>query len=70
MLKNPTIDFPNCYFGYFFPFQFVIGSAGTELPDVPKPTRKFVIGAAANGDEIRRPLSSRKSTVGAAAVER
>lgn len=52
------------------PEPFVIGSAGTELPDVPKPTRKFVIGAAANGDEVRRPLSSRKSTVGAAAVER
>ena len=48
----------------------MIGSAGTELPDVPKPTRKFVIGAAANGDEVRRPLPSRKSTVGAAAVER
>jgi len=52
------------------PEPFVIGSAGTSLPDVPKPTRKFVIGAAANGDEVRRPLPSRKSTVGAAAVER
>jgi len=52
------------------PEPFVIGSAGTSLPDLPKPTRKFVIGAAANGDEVRRPLPSRKSTVGAAAVER
>ena len=51
--------------------QFVIGSAGTSLPDAPEPQRKFVIGAAANGDQVRRPLSSRTSpAVGAAASER
>merc|ERR1711935_1159056 len=52
------------------PEPFVIGSAGTSLPDLPKPTRKFVIGAAANGDEVRRPLPARKSAIGAAAVKR
>jgi len=53
------------------PETFVIGSTGTSLPDLPKPKRKFVIGAAANGDEVRRPLpTTRKSTVGAAVVTR
>merc|ERR1712029_623171 len=52
------------------PEPFVIGSAGNELPDLPEPSRKFVIGAAANGAEVKRPLPQRKSAVGAAAVER
>jgi len=52
------------------PETFVIGSTGTSLPDSPEPKRKFVIGAAANGAEIRKPLPTRKSAVGAAAVTR
>jgi len=50
------------------PETFVIGSTASTLPDLPEPKRKFVIGAAANGDEVRRPLPTRKSTVGAAAA--
>jgi len=52
------------------PEPFVIGSAGTSLPDVPEPTRKFVIGAAANGAEVRKPLPRKSPAVGAAAVSR
>merc|ERR1712241_341422 len=52
------------------PETFVIGSAGTSLPDVPEPTRKFVIGAAANGAEGRKPLPRKSPAVGAAAVSR
>jgi len=52
------------------PETFVIGSTGSSLPDLPEPKRKFVIGAAANGAEVRRPLPERKSAVGAAAVTR
>ena len=48
----------------------MIGSAGTSLPDVPEPTRKFVIGAAANGAEVRKPLPRKSPAVGAAAVSR
>ena len=51
-------------------FQFVIGSTASTLPDLPEPKRKFVIGAAANGAEVKRPLPVRKSAVGAAAVTR
>merc|ERR1712241_1610707 len=52
--------------------KIVIGSAGTQLPDPPAPRRtKFVIGAAANGNEVSRPLAkSRTATVGAAASPR
>merc|ERR1712241_108297 len=52
------------------PETFVIGSTGSSLPELPEPKRKFVIGAAANGAEVRRPLPERKSAVGAAAVTR
>ena len=48
-------------------FQVVIGAAGNQLPDPPKARSKFVIGAAANGAEVTRPLSrSRQPAVGAA----
>merc|ERR1712045_991128 len=52
--------------------KIVIGSAGNQLPDPPAPRRtKFVIGAAANGNEVTRPLAkSRTATVGAAASPR
>jgi len=52
------------------PETFVIGSTASTLPDLPEPKRKFVIGAAANGAEVKRPLPVRKSAVGAAAVTR
>merc|ERR1712241_121093 len=52
------------------PETFVIGSTASTLPDLPEPKRKFVIGAAANGAEVKRPLPERKSAVGAAAVTR
>lgn len=48
----------------------MIGSAGNELPDPPAPERKFVIGAAANGAEVRRPFTRTSPAVGAAAVQR
>merc|ERR1711997_1191190 len=48
----------------------VIGSSGTTLPDAPEPERRFVIGAAANGAEIKRPLSRTSPAVGAAAGPR
>lgn len=48
----------------------VIGSSGTTLPDAPEPQRRFVIGAAANGEEITRPLSRTSPAVGAAAGPR
>jgi hypothetical protein len=47
--------------------QFVIGSTGNTLPDPPAPRTRFVIGASANGAEVRRPLT-KSHTVGAAAL--
>merc|ERR1712110_1049256 len=49
------------------PEPVVIGSRGTTLPDPPAPRKKFVIGAAANGAEVKRPLPRSRSAVGAAA---
>ena len=50
------------------PEPVVIGHTGNNLPD-PAPTqRKFVIGAAANGDEVTKPLARNRATVGAAGV--
>ena len=48
-------------------FQIVIGHTGNALPETPEPERKFVIGAAANGQEVRRPVPRNRAAVGAAA---
>lgn len=49
------------------PEPVVIGAAGNQLPDPPKPRTRFVIGAAANGARVQRPLT-KQSAVGASAV--
>lgn len=49
------------------PEPVVIGHTSNSLPDPPAAPRRFVIGAAANGDEITRPVTRNRPTVGAAA---
>ena len=47
--------------------QIVIGHTGNSLPETPEPQRKFVIGEAANGQEVRRPVARNRAAIGAAA---